>query len=61
MSDHQIRLRLTPLREFTMLHIMNALSDKVGWDEKVRVITGVCWGCIVPALVYQLMMSSIDF
>jgi hypothetical protein len=44
-----------------MLHIMNALSDKVGWEEKVRVITGVCWGCIVPALVYQLMMSSIDF
>ncbi|KAH7336297.1 hypothetical protein BKA65DRAFT_458937 [Rhexocercosporidium sp. MPI-PUGE-AT-0058] len=28
-------LYLTTLREFTMLHIMNALTDKPGWEEKV--------------------------
>jgi hypothetical protein len=28
-------LHLTPLREFTMLHIMNTLTDKKGWEVKV--------------------------
>lgn len=28
-------LRLTPLREFTMLHIMDVITDKPGWEEKV--------------------------
>jgi hypothetical protein len=28
-------LNLTPLREFTMLQIMNILTDKRGWEEKV--------------------------
>lgn len=27
-------LPLTQLREFTMLHIMNSLTDKKGWEEK---------------------------
>ncbi len=29
-------LPLTTLREFTMLHLMNVLTDKPGWEEKVR-------------------------
>jgi hypothetical protein len=36
LTDLLQRLRLTPLREFTMLHIMNILSDKPGWEVKVR-------------------------
>lgn len=32
----EIRLSLTTLREFTMLQIMNTLTDKPGWEEKVR-------------------------
>lgn len=35
LSVNDYRLRLTPLREFTMLHIMDALTDKPGWEEKV--------------------------
>jgi hypothetical protein len=29
------RLPLTTLREFTMLHIMNSITDKLGWEVKV--------------------------
>lgn len=29
------RIPTTTLREFTMLHIMNSLTDKHGWEEKV--------------------------
>jgi hypothetical protein len=28
------RLRLTTLRELTMIRLMNQLTDKPGWDEK---------------------------
>lgn len=34
-SGGYTHLYLTTLREFTMLHIMNALTDKPGWEEKV--------------------------
>ena len=30
------RLSLITLRELTMIHIMNALTDKPGWEDKVR-------------------------
>jgi len=30
------QLPLTTLREFTMLHIMNAITDKADWNVKVR-------------------------
>jgi hypothetical protein len=30
------RLRLTPLREFTMMRLMNQLTDKADWETKVR-------------------------
>ncbi|KAF7977248.1 hypothetical protein HWV62_4363 [Athelia sp. TMB] len=30
-----IRLRLTPLREFAMMRLMNAITDKPGWNSKV--------------------------
>ena len=33
-STHQ--LPLTTLREFTMLHIMDAITDKTDWNVKVR-------------------------
>lgn len=29
------RQPLTTLREFTMLHLMNSLTDKPGWEDKV--------------------------
>jgi hypothetical protein len=32
------QLPLTTLREFTMLHIMNAVTDKVDWNIKVFVL-----------------------
>jgi hypothetical protein len=35
-ADVYYRLDLTTLREFTMLHIMNSLTDKPHWEEKVR-------------------------
>jgi len=36
------QLPLTTLREFTMLHIMNAVTDKPDWNTKVRVISISC-------------------
>lgn len=36
------QLPLTTLREFTMLHIMNAVTDKPDWNTKVRVISIFC-------------------
>ena len=36
------QLPLTTLREFTMLHIMNAVTDKPDWHTKVRVISISC-------------------
>ena len=36
------QLPLTTLREFTMLHIMNAVTDKPDWHTKVRVISLSC-------------------
>ncbi|KAF4630381.1 hypothetical protein G7Y89_g7765 [Cudoniella acicularis] len=35
MQDGWTRLPLTTLREITMMQIMNALTDKPGWEEKV--------------------------
>lgn len=29
-------MRLTTLREFTMMRFMNQITDKPGWDSKVR-------------------------
>jgi hypothetical protein len=34
--NHSWRLRLTPLREFTMMQLMNQLIDKADWETKVR-------------------------
>jgi hypothetical protein len=39
------RLPLTTLRELTMLQIMNALTDKPGWEEKV-----CCGHVLIPIL-----------
>ena len=35
-SDRLYRMKLTPLREFTMMQIMNQFTDKSDWDAKVR-------------------------
>ena len=34
-------LPLTTLREFTMLHLMDILTDKPGWEEKVTMTSRV--------------------
>ena len=30
-------MRLTPLREFTMMRLMNEITDKPDWDSKVSI------------------------
>ncbi len=36
-SDSYYSFSLTPLREFTMLSLMDALTDKPQWEEKVSI------------------------
>ena len=49
------RLDLTTLREFTMLHVMNSLTDKLDWEEKVRSVFNHCPCLVLCAPTYVLM------
>ncbi|EGC40894.1 conserved hypothetical protein [Histoplasma capsulatum var. duboisii H88] len=34
-EGYHIKQRLTPIREFAMLHVMNTITDKPGWEKKI--------------------------
>lgn len=35
-ANEHVSLPLTTLREFSMMQLMNNITDKTGWEEKVR-------------------------